>query len=67
MTALILQQHQNRYSLSKKLFSVANILHLWMARSHQRKQLAQLKAHELKDIGLDWESARAEIEKPFWK
>jgi uncharacterized protein YjiS (DUF1127 family) len=66
MTTLILQQHQ-KYPLTQKLSTVMNVLQLWMARHQQRKQLALLDEHELKDIGLNRVDVIAETEKPFWK
>lgn len=38
----------------------------WAARRHQRRSLARLDAHLLRDIGLDAASARAEALKHFW-
>lgn len=67
MTTLILQHQQDRYPVSQKLFTVFKVLQLWMARHHQRKQLAQLDTHQLNDIGLEWADVKAEIQKPFWK
>ena len=66
MTTLILQQH-HRHSFIQKLFSVMNVLQLWMSRHEQRKQLALLDEHQLNDIGLNWVDVQAECAKPFWK
>ena len=40
---------------------------IWMARSSQRKQLARLDDHLLKDIGYSRSQVEKEISKPFWK
>jgi uncharacterized protein YjiS (DUF1127 family) len=38
----------------------------WFARSRQRRDLAALDAHLLKDIGVTPGQARREASKPFW-
>ena len=40
---------------------------VWLDRSRQRRQLAQLSDHMLRDIGLTRVDAWAEAEKPFWR
>lgn len=47
--------------------SLFKTVSVWMQRSHQRKQLAQLDKHLLDDIGLTKEMVAKEIAKPFWK
>jgi uncharacterized protein YjiS (DUF1127 family) len=39
----------------------------WYERSRQRRQLAQLTDHMLRDIGLSRADVWAECEKPFWR
>lgn len=39
---------------------------LWVERSRQRRQLAELNDATLKDIGLTRSDVRIETEKPFW-
>lgn len=39
----------------------------WVERGRQRRQLAQLDDHALRDIGLTRDDVRIEIEKPFWQ
>jgi uncharacterized protein YjiS (DUF1127 family) len=39
----------------------------WLERVHQRRQLAQLSDHMLKDIGLTRADVEAELSKPFWR
>jgi uncharacterized protein YjiS (DUF1127 family) len=49
--------------------AVAHILHtlaLWFGRARQRRDLAELDAHLLKDVGLTPYEARRESAKPFW-
>jgi len=38
----------------------------WFARSRQRRDLAELDAHLLKDIGVTPGQAKREASKPFW-
>jgi uncharacterized protein YjiS (DUF1127 family) len=40
---------------------------IWLERARQRRQLAQLSDHMLRDIGLTRADAWAESEKPFWR
>ncbi|HYQ52346.1 DUF1127 domain-containing protein [Pseudomonas sp. NPDC012596] len=39
------------------------MLHRWRTR----RALLQLDDNQLRDIGLSWEQARVEGQKPFWK
>ena len=39
----------------------------WLDRMHQRRHLAQLSDHMLKDIGLTRADVEAETSKPFWR
>jgi uncharacterized protein YjiS (DUF1127 family) len=39
----------------------------WLERVHQRRHLAQLSDHMLKDIGLTRADVEAETSKPFWQ
>jgi uncharacterized protein YjiS (DUF1127 family) len=39
----------------------------WLERVHQRRHLAQLSDHMLKDIGLTRGDVEAELAKPFWR
>ncbi|WP_439816176.1 DUF1127 domain-containing protein [Zavarzinia sp. CC-PAN008] len=39
----------------------------WTVRARQRRRLARLPDHLLKDIGLTHASAWAEARKPFWQ
>ena len=48
-------------------WNVSGILKIWHARARQRKQLAMLDDHLLKDIGYTREQAMEEYSKPFWK
>jgi uncharacterized protein YjiS (DUF1127 family) len=40
---------------------------LWLERSRQRRHLARLDYHMLRDIGLSHGAARGECDKRFWQ
>lgn len=42
-------------------------INTWRVRSQQRKQLASLSEHMLKDMGLTRYEVNKELDKPFWK
>jgi uncharacterized protein YjiS (DUF1127 family) len=46
---------------------VAEVLLTWVERTRQRRQLAQLSSHMLKDIGLSRADVEIEMSKPFWR
>ena len=41
--------------------------HIWRQRQIQRRQLAELSARDLHDVGLSWSDIAYEAEKPFWR
>ena len=43
------------------------IVAAWGARSAQRRHLAAMSDHMLRDIGVDRATARGESAKPFWR
>ncbi len=40
---------------------------LWRQRIRQRRDLAKLDDHLLRDIGIDRLTAMEEVDKPFWR
>jgi uncharacterized protein YjiS (DUF1127 family) len=40
---------------------------LWLSRLRSRHELSRLDADQLRDVGLNEEVVRREIEKPFWQ
>ena len=46
---------------------IADLMLLWMERADQRRQLARLDSHLLKDIGVTRPEAAREASKPFWR
>jgi uncharacterized protein YjiS (DUF1127 family) len=47
-------------------YRVPDALFAWHERSRQRRALAMLTDHQLKDIGLSRADAALELSKPFW-
>lgn len=39
----------------------------WADRAHQRKDLAELESHRLKDLGISSDARSRECAKPFWR
>jgi uncharacterized protein YjiS (DUF1127 family) len=39
----------------------------WLDRARQRRRLAELSDHMLRDIGLTRADVWAEVDKPFWR
>jgi uncharacterized protein YjiS (DUF1127 family) len=46
---------------------IAETLHVWRKRYQDRRQLAELSARDLHDVGLSWSDIVYEAEKPFWR
>jgi uncharacterized protein YjiS (DUF1127 family) len=55
------------YGLGDALRGLADRIILWQERSRQRRHLAGLSDHMLRDIGLSPGDVWAECEKPFWR
>lgn len=51
----------------RPLGAVPALLALWRARWRQRRALAELDAHLLRDIGRSRAEALRESRKPFWR
>ena len=45
---------------------IADLLRTWVERDRQRRQLAELSDHLLRDIGVTRTEAMCEAAKPFW-
>jgi len=52
---------------SALLYEAVTLIRLWRRRVHERRQLAQLDLHLLRDIGVTLSDAQREAEKPFWR
>lgn len=46
---------------------IVETLHVWRKRYVDRRQLAELTARDLHDVGLSWSDVVYEAEKPFWR
>ena len=55
------------YNMVQKLETIPQVLNTWIKRRNDRKQLARLSNHLLKDIGLNRHDVENEINKPFWR
>ena len=53
--------------LRRQLTRALCTLNHWHERARQRRQLARLDAHQLRDIGISCEQALAEARRPFWE
>jgi uncharacterized protein YjiS (DUF1127 family) len=49
------------------LSEVAETLHVWHERYRTRKDLSQLSARDIRDVGLSWTDVAWEANKPFWR
>jgi len=45
---------------------ISKLLKVWQHRFNSRRQLRELDARLLNDIGLDTRAAQREADKPFW-
>ena len=54
------------YGLPPWIVLAVHRLGVWIERSRQRRQLAELDDATLKDIGLTRADVRIEADKPFW-
>ena len=55
------------YNMVQKLETIPQVFNTWIKRRNDRKQLAHLSNHLLKDIGLNRHDVENEINKPFWR
>jgi uncharacterized protein YjiS (DUF1127 family) len=49
------------------LSEVVETLHVWHERYRTRKELSQLSARDIRDVGLSWTDVAWEANKPFWR
>ena len=58
----------NAYSLSQNSgFNFVALVNLWSDRAAQRKELQNIPAHLLSDIGINEADRTKEAQKRFWK
>ena len=66
--AVILSRGSARRSQGGMAYLLAELFHLWRRRAQQRRTLAELSDHLLKDIGINRADVwAAETQKPFWR
>jgi uncharacterized protein YjiS (DUF1127 family) len=67
-TAIKLAHHYRRYVIpSLWLGQMRDLLSLWLKRVRQRRDLRDLKPHQMRDAGIDPEKVRREVAKHFWQ
>lgn len=66
-TFIKVQKSISPWKIEVAIIDLSKTLLLWFERYQQRKQLAQLNEHLLKDIGISRSDALQEALKPFWK
>jgi uncharacterized protein YjiS (DUF1127 family) len=49
-----------------RLKTLAAVVGLWTARAVERRELAELDEHRLRDLGLTRQQTRDESRRPFW-
>ena len=59
--------YRHKFHVVGFLSKWANTASIWLERRRQRRALATLDDHLLRDVGLQREQARDEAAKPFWK
>ncbi len=55
------------YSLKRAAFAALRVVLVWHERTRQRRALASLDDHLLRDIGLSRAEVVREARKPFWR
>ena len=63
-TRLRRDTHQHKKMQMKAIFAAVK---QWLRRSNERHCLEYLTERELRDMGLDFDQARIEATKPFWR
>jgi uncharacterized protein YjiS (DUF1127 family) len=54
-------------SPAQVLARLANVLAVWERRARERKALAEMSNHMLKDLGISRLDAQREAQKAFWR
>ena len=66
-TFIKVQKPLSQWKVEIVLIKLFHRLMRWSERHQQRKQLARMSDHMLKDIGISRRDAWQEAQKPFWK
>jgi uncharacterized protein YjiS (DUF1127 family) len=67
MTTTTLSLKRQHLHWKETVIAAMDVLSLWSARSHQRKQMLLLEDHQLADLGIEREQLLEEASQPFWK
>lgn len=69
MTTLTVTRPFARHASSRVSsgLSFFELVLLWASRARQRRDLAELTAEQLDDVGIARDAAAAEAAKPFWQ
>jgi len=57
----------SRAPLAGTFAAFAKVIGTWRTRSRERRELAQLDARSLRDLGLNPGNIQFEANKPFWR
>lgn len=52
---------------TQALVYLSDLISTWEGRARERRHLAEMSDHLLKDLGISRNDARREAEKPFWR
>jgi uncharacterized protein YjiS (DUF1127 family) len=63
--AVLLQRHAT--ARPSPWSALISLLRCWRARAKERQQLAQMRHHAWRDLGLSDLDLRREVNKPFWR
>jgi uncharacterized protein YjiS (DUF1127 family) len=57
----------SRAPLAGTFTAFANVIGTWRQRNRERRELSQLDARSLRDLGLNPGNVQFEANKPFWR
>lgn len=66
-TLVIAAPEPTHVAIGRHIRRLQDLLTTCYQRAHQRRQLAELDARQLDDIGISREQALQESAKPFWR
>ena len=63
----ISRHFSSRAPLAGTFTAFAEVIGTWRQRNRERRELAQLDARSLRDLGLNPGNVQFEVNKPFWR
>lgn len=66
MTAAVRMTNSDFIACQRVFARAVEVVRVWTARSTARRDLAELDARDILDVGLDPAEVAREIAKPFW-